>query len=61
MPLSIPGLKNTLEVAKLMGYKVQALNDPVEPVSLAVILMVMRLRRLSPSVQQVLHVHLFKT
>jgi len=32
MPLSIPGLKNTLEVAKNMGYEVQALNDPVEPV-----------------------------
>jgi len=33
MPLSIPGLKNTLEVAKIMGYEVQPLNDPVEPVS----------------------------
>lgn len=32
MPLSIPGLKNTLEIAKIMGYKVQPLNDPVEPV-----------------------------
>jgi len=32
MPLSILGLKNTLEVAKIMGYEVQALNDPVEPV-----------------------------
>jgi hypothetical protein len=32
MPLSIPGLKNTLEVAKIMGYAVQPLNDPMEPV-----------------------------
>src|SRR5579862_3593290 len=32
MPLSIPGLKNTVEVAKIMGYEVQALNDPVEPI-----------------------------
>lgn len=32
MPLSISGLKNTLEVAKIMDYKVQPLNDPVEPV-----------------------------
>ncbi len=31
MPLSLPGLKNTLDVAKIMGYKVQTLNDPVEP------------------------------
>jgi hypothetical protein len=33
MPLSLSGLKNILEVAKIMGYEVQALNDPVEPVS----------------------------
>lgn len=33
MPLSMPGLKNTLTVAKAMGYKVQPLNDPVEPVT----------------------------
>ena len=33
MPLSTPGLKNTLEVAKIMGYEVQPLNDPVEPVT----------------------------
>lgn len=33
MPLSISGLKNTLAVAKTMGYEVQALNDPVEPVT----------------------------
>lgn len=32
MPLSIPGLKNTLEVAKIMGYEVQPLNDPMTPV-----------------------------
>ncbi|MDR3477029.1 MAG: hypothetical protein P4M14_03255 [Gammaproteobacteria bacterium] len=32
MPLSMPGLKNTLEVAKIMGYEVQPLNDPVEPI-----------------------------
>lgn len=33
MPLSVSGLKNTLEVAKITGYKVQPLNDPVEPVT----------------------------
>jgi hypothetical protein len=33
MPLSVPGLKNILEAAKIMGYKVQPLNDPVEPLS----------------------------
>lgn len=32
MPLSIPGLKNTLAVVKSMGFDVQPLNDPVEPV-----------------------------
>lgn len=32
MPLSMFGLKNIREVAKVMGYDVQPLNDPVEPV-----------------------------